>query len=427
MAQSVIIAGGGLAGLAAAVALGGAGFRVKLFEARAFLGGRASSFPLTPGEEELIDNCQHILLRCCVNLLDFYNRLGVSDRIRFHRDFYFLEPGGRVSVMRRSLLSFAAMRCLGAADKLSIVRGLIALRRERLTRLDLDRITMLDWLIEKKQTSTAIRDFWRQVLVSAVNEELDRMAARYGFQVFWLGFLATRDGYQMGVPSVALRDLYDAEALRRSGDIELLMRSPVDRLSPEGVTSAGARHTADYYISALPFERLAPLAPELGIAPDRFDHSPITGIHLWFDRKVTDMPHATLLGRTLQWMFNKDGGRYLQFVVSASRTLLAMSREAIIDLATSEAADFFPAVKEARILKAHVIKEVRATFSAQPGFEALRPPAATRYPNVFLAGDWTQSGWPATMEGAVRSGYIAAEAVAAAAGRPIHCLRPDIA
>jgi zeta-carotene desaturase len=414
----VIIAGGGLAGLAAATALGRAGFAVRLFESRAFLGGRATSFPLTPGEDELIDNCQHILLRCCVNLLDFYKRLGVADRVRFHREYYFLEPGGRMSVLRRHPFSFAAMKCLSWADKWSVVRGLLAIRRERNTRGDLDRISMLEWLREKRQTCGAIANFWRQVLVSAVNEELDRMAAQHGFQVFWLGFLATSDGYQMGVPSVPLRELYRAEALGRAGNIGLEMRSPVERLSPDGVETAGGRHTADYYISALPFERLASVAPALGIAPDRLEHSPITGIHVWYDRPVTGLAHATLLGRTLQWMFNKSEGRYLQFVVSASRSLAAMPREDVIALAVKEAREFFPGAYEASVVRAQVIKEIRATFSAAPGSEQLRPEAQTAYSNIFLAGDWTRSGWPATMEGAVRSGYLAAEAVCAAAGCP---------
>ena len=159
-----------------------------------------------------------------------------------------------------------------------------------------------------------------------------------------------------------------------------------------------ATTAADYYISALPFERLRPLMPDLPIPWEKFEHSPITGIHLWFDRPVTDLPHATLLDRTIQWMFNKSEGRYIQVVVSASRTLLETPRNEVIDLAVRELAEFFPAVKEAKLEKAQVIKEVRATFSAKPGMEALRPLAATPLPNFFLAGDWTRSGWPATME-----------------------------
>ncbi len=434
MAHAIVI-GGGLSGLAASAALGSAGFRVDLFEARPFLGGRATSYALgTEPDAEVIDNCQHILLRCCVNLLDFYDRLGVSDRIRFQREFHFIEPGGRISVLKVGSLpapahlawSFLGLACLGAADKIAIARGLLAIRRERTRRTDLDRITMLDWLREKRQTPRAIERFWGQVLVSAINEDLDRMAALHGFQVFWLGFLAARDSYQMGVPSVPLGELYSSEGWNRLPGVTIHTRSPVERTSPEGVIVEGTTYTADYYVLALPFERLPTVAPELDLGLDRFEYSPITGIHLWFDRKVTDLPNATLLDRTVQWFFNKSEGRYLQVVVSASRKLLEMSRADVIDLAAHELGEFLPGARKAKLEKAHVVKEVRATFSARPGIEALRPPSGTRIGKLFLAGDWTRSGWPATMEGAVRSGYLAAEAVTAAAGSARKFVLADI-
>ncbi len=438
----VIVIGGGLAGMAAAAALGSAGYRVEVFEARGFLGGRATSFPLTPSGEssDLIDNCQHILLRCCVNLLDFYGRLGAAKNIRFHCEFCFLEPGGRTSILKAGPLpaplhllgSFARLRFLGAADKLSIARGLLTLRRERNRRADLDRITMLDWLREKKQTPRAIERFWRQILVSAINEELDRMAAAHGFQVFWLGFLARADSFEMGIPSVPLGALYSQRHWRKLEGVQFYLRTLVERIHVEeglvrGVTTSAGIRSADYYVCALPFDRVTAVVPELGLDLTPFDYSPITGIHLWFDRPVTDLPHAVLLDRTVQWMFNKDGGRYLQLVVSASRSLLEMSRSQVIELAVRELAEFLPAVRVATLEKAHVIKEVRATFSARTGIEDLRPPAATSIRNLFLAGDWTRSGWPATMEGAVRSGYLAAEQVTRAAAHPESFLLPDLA
>jgi squalene-associated FAD-dependent desaturase len=438
---SAIVIGGGLSGLASAAALGASGFEVDLFEARGFLGGRATSYPLNAADgAETIDNCQHILLRCCVNLLDFYRRLGVSDRIEFHKDFYFIEPGGRISTMRAGLFpkpfhfaeSFLEMRCFDLRDKIAIGRGLLALRRERKRRTDLDCITMLAWLREKRQTPRAIDRFWRQVLVSAVNEDLDRMAAQHGFQVFWLGFLASRNSYEMGVPAVPLADLYSTDAWERVGNVRLHLRNPVQHVVVEdgkarGIVSRGIERRADYCVLAVPFERVCGLAPGLDVDLTCFTHSPITGIHLWFDREITALPHATLLDRTIQWMFNKGSGRYLELVVSASRGLLEMSRGEVIDLAVRELSEFFPIVREAKLAKAHVVKEVRATFSAKPGLEALRPGAETRISNLFLAGDWTRSGWPATMEGAVRSGYIAAEALTKAAGRPARLLLPDIA
>jgi uncharacterized protein with NAD-binding domain and iron-sulfur cluster len=194
-----------------------------------------------------------------------------------------------------------------------------------------------------------------------------------------------------------------------------------------GVMAAGEQQSADYYVSALPFERLPAVIPQLDLKLEGFEHSPITGIHLWFDRSITGLPHATLLDRTIQWMFNKSGGRYLQLVVSASRSLVEMPRADVIALALSELAEFFPVAKEAKLEKAHVVKEIRATFSARPGLEQARPVSATKFANLFLAGDWTRSGWPPIMEGAVRSGYLAAEAVTRAAGDERKFLLPDIA
>jgi squalene-associated FAD-dependent desaturase len=440
----VIVIGGGLAGLAAAAALGGAGHSVKVLEARPFLGGRATSYEVGNGEEaEFIDNCQHILLRCCVNLLDFYWRLGVEEDIAFSREFTFIEPGGRRSVLRSGILpapahfaeSFLKLSFLTFVEKLAVARAMQAIPRETdpaKGRTDLDRISMLDWLKEKRQPTGAIERYWRQVLVSAINEELDRMAASHGLQVFRLGFLARKDAYEMGVPAVPLGRLYGSEAWNRLGKVELRLRAPVSRIVIEdgtvrGVIAGEQEVHGDFYVCALPFERVNAVAPELGVDVSAFEHSPITGIHLWFDRPVTDLPHATLLDRTMQWMFNKHEGRYVQLVVSASRNLTEMPRADVIALALREFAEFFPAVREAKLEKAHVVKEIRATFSARPGLEMHRPGNRTHVPNLFLAGDWTKTGWPATMEGAVRSGYLAAEAVTAAAGAPKVFIQPDIA
>ncbi len=423
----VLIAGGGLAGLAASAALGGAGFEVELLESRGFLGGRATSYPLADGSE-VIDNCQHVLLACFRNLLDLYERLGVRDRIRFFREFYFIEPGGRLSKFKAGSLpaplhflgSFARLRFLSAGDKIALARGVRAIERQYTRRGDLDGITMLEWLLDQRQTPRAIDLFWRQILVSAINEDLERMAARHGFQVFWKGFLERADAHHMGLAAVPLAELYSSGIPAR---VNVRLRSPLDCFRFEdgrvaAAISGGEELRADYYISTLPFERVAAAAPGLALDLGSFEHSPITGIHLWFDRAVTELPYGTLLGRTIQWFFNKDGGRYLQVVVSASRSLVEMGRQEVIDLAVRELGEFLPLVREAALVKAHVVKEVRATFSAKPGLEAVRPPARTAVPNLFLAGDWTRTGWPATMEGAVRSGYLAAEAIAEASGSP---------
>lgn len=409
--MDVIVIGGGLAGLSAAAALASGGCRVRVLEAKPYLGGRAASYE---AGGETIDNCQHILLRCCINLLDFYKRLGVAGDIKFYGDFTFIEPGGRRSVMRRSLRSFLSLPFLSLGDKFAIARGVAAAGGEYSKRSDLDAITMLDWLKEKRQPQRAIERFWRQVLVSAISEELDRMAARHGLQVFKLGFLAGPDAHEFGVPTVPLGKLYSSEAWRRFEGVEIVLRAGAQAFNlcdgqvASVATSAGELR-ADAYICAVPFERLSALGVPVDVSG--MEHSPITGIHLWFDRPITDLPQATMLDRTIQWMFNKDEGRYIQIVVSASRSMVEMPRAEVIALAVRELAEFFPAAREAKLEKAHVVKEVRAVFSAQPGLELRRPTARTAVKNLFLAGDWTRSGWPATMESAVRSGYLAAEAI----------------
>src|SRR5579884_3024550 len=241
--MSVIIVGGGLAGLAAAVALGSEGHQTTVFEARPHLGGRATSYPLNNAEDEstTIDNCQHVLLRCCTNLRDFYARLGVENRIRFYREFYWIEPGGRTSILKRGALpaplhftgSFTKLRFLSLSDKLAVASGLLAVKYEYGKRADLESLSMLDWLREKKQTPRAIERFWRQVLVSAINEDLDRMAAVHGLQVFYLGFLARPDAYEMGVPAVPLADLYSEQAWSIYGSVQIRHRTPVKELRIE--------------------------------------------------------------------------------------------------------------------------------------------------------------------------------------------------
>ena len=431
-----------LSDLAAAVALGSAEQQVTVFEARPFLGGRATSYPLNASDDNspTIDNCQHVLLRCCTNLIDFYSRLEVRDRIKFYREFFWIEPGGRTSVMRRGSLpaplhftgSFRKLRFLNLRGKMAVVSALLAIKYEYGKRTDLDRITMFDWLLEKKQPSQVIDRFWRQILVSAVNEDLERMAASHGLQVFYRGFLARADSYEMGIPGVPLAELYSEKAWARHPKVRIEHRANVQQVRIEdgrvvGIIVKGECVTADAYVLAVPFERLAALAPGLKLELSAFNHSPITGIHLWFDRSITNLPHATLLDRTIQWMFNKSGGRQIQLVVSASRSLTEMPRNDVIELALGELKDFFPKARDAKLERAHVVKEVRATFSAAPGLEDLRPGSVTDIPNLFLAGDWTRSGWPATMEGAARSGYMAAEAVMKSLGDSWKFLLPDVA
>jgi squalene-associated FAD-dependent desaturase len=313
-------------------------------------------------------------------------------------------------------------------------------------------ISMQEWLTRRKQTAGAIERFWRVVLVSALDEELERTDARYGVDVFWKGFLSNRTGYRMGVPGVPLATLYEgckAEIERRGGEVNL--RAPLRGVHVEsGAVSdvefeGGRREVADAYVFALPHEALVELLPKEGkelerllANLERIRVSPITGVHFWFDREVMREPFVTLLETTTQWIFNKtalyggangalnDAGQYLQLVISASYDLLQKPRQEIIDLCLAEVRQALPAARNAVLTKATVIKEAAATFSPQPGVDKWRPKQETSIRGMYLAGDWTATGWPATMEGAVRSGYLAAEAVLRTAGTPRTFLQADL-
>ena len=439
---TVAIAGGGLAGLAAACALADSNFRVTLFERRPYLGGRASSYQ-HPGTGEVVDNCQHVLFRVCTNLVEFYRRIGVEDKIRWYDEMTFIEPGGRSTVMHASPLpaplhtapSFLQFPFLNAKDKLAISRAIAALTLRN--QPDTGR-SFLDWCHQHGQTETAINRFWKPILISALSEDLDLISISYAAHVVRES-MKSPAARHMGVPSIPLTSLYNAagDYIRaRHGQINF--RNSLESFSPSPeqvqIRTTEAEGNYDYTILALPFEsldRVLPKTPEA--APLRenlthFEHSPITGIHLWFDRQITDLDHAVLLDRTTQWMFHKSrlldtrgansesGGSYIELVVSASKSLIDKSRAEIVDLALKEVREFFPAAREATLIKSTVIKELHAVYSPRPGIDAHRPPQSTAWPRVFLAGDFTATGWPATMEGAVRSGYLAAQALTRTAG-----------
>lgn len=407
-----------------------------------------------------MDNCQHVTLGCCTNLDHFYHRIGCAQKIRYYDRLFFLDRRGRRGVIEPSALpppwhlapSFLLFPSLSWSDKRAIARALRALVRNGGPRHDAAGQTMLDWLRRNGQTPGAVEHFWRVVLVSALDEELDRADAGSALDVFWKGFLAHRRGFEVGIPAVPLAELYEGcrGAIEQRGG-EVRTRASVREIhaSEDRVTQLlmedGSRITSDAYVAAVPHTAVLGLLPLSLIQRDpamaglhHLRTSPITGVHFWFDRVVMSDPFAALLGRTTQWIFNKTrlcrpagagasgNGQYLQLVISASYDLVPRSRQEIIDLCRAELFDALPATRDARLVKATVVKEIDATFSPAPGSDRWRPPQATRLSNLFLAGDWTRTGWPSTMEGAVRSGYLAAEALLEAEGRPRRWLQPDL-
>ena len=456
--KNVIVIGGGLAGLSSAVALAEAGHRVRLLEKRPHLGGRAASYVLPGGEH--VDNCQHVTLGCCTNLADFYRRVGAAEKIRFFDRLLFAAPDGRRGAMQSFPLppplhmapSFARFPFLGWADKLAIARALLTIAFSGGQPADLSRdaggTTMLAWLQKHRQTERAIRRFWEVILVSALDEELDRIDAHYGIDVFWKAFLSARGGYRLGIPCVPLGELYDGckEAIARRGG-EVSLRAGVRGFQVTGnqvvgvAREDGSVETAAYYVAAVPQDILPELLPAHVMEREpvflnlrNLRTSPITGVHLWFDRIVMNEPFLTLLDSITQWVFNKTqlyggaapDGQYLQLVISASYSLVPRSRQEIIDLCLNELREVLPGIREAKLVKGTVIKETSATFSPAPGSDRWRPVQKSPLKELFLAGDWTFTGWPSTMEGAVRSGYLAAEAILSDLGAPQKFLQLDL-
>src|SRR5271163_693335 len=324
--RSVIVVGGGLAGLSAACALADAGYQVRLLEKRRYLGGRASSYE-HPGTGEVIDNCQHVLLGNCVNLIDLYKRLGVSDAIRWFDRLTFVEPGGRRSILEPSFLpapfhdmpAFLRAAAFSFSAKLAIGRGLSAF----IAGVPKDsEENFAHWLARHGQTKVAIDRFWKPVLVSALNEDPERMSVHYAGQVIRKSLLLSPGAGRMGVPAIPLSDLYGRAIdyiQSRGGQVELSSAPESFHWSEETqqwmVATQSDNFATDAIVLALAFEGLSKLLPalprnleaeQLALNLECFEHSPITGIHFWFDREVSDLEHAILLDATIQWMFHKS-------------------------------------------------------------------------------------------------------------------------
>ena len=424
-----------MAGLAAACALAEAGARVTLIERRPQLGGRVYSY-LHPALDEEVDS-QHVVLGCCTNLMDLVGGQG----IRWYDELVFLETNGRRSTMRPGVLpapmhqtmSFLEAPMLSLRDKAGIARGLLEFLRGYPAT---DEEGFDTWLKRTGQTERAVRHFWQPVVVGALNDVFARCSTRYAGKVFYETFLRSAQGGRLGIPAAPLNGFLSPVFERaRAAGVRFEHRMRVDALEPLAsgrwalqCEQDAQRLETDAVVLAMNFaDTRALLARTPGceqlLGAGEFLSSPITTVHLWFDREISELDHAVLLDTRIEWMFYKSRirnwpsgrGSYLELTTSASWAELKQSREAILESALRELKLFFPAAGEAQLLKSAVLKEARATFSVTPGLDRHRPRQATSVPGLFLAGDWTRTDWPSTMEGAVRSGRLAAGAVAGGA------------
>ena len=439
--------------MSAACALAEAGYRVQLVERRGYLGGRASSY-LHPGVNEVIDNCQHALIGAYTNLIAFYQRIGVANKIHWTTNYTMIEPGGRRSALGASALpaplhglpKLLSCGAFSAADKLSLVRAFTAIL---LGSGNDPNESLGAWLRRQGQTKGAMDRFWRLVIASALNSDVDQIGVNYASMVIRGLFMDSPHAGAMGMSTVPLSELYSpVPQFIASREGRAILNANLESLSWDidsqqwslAIRGEDAPLRSDYVILALPFEAFAKLLPLLPEAEGKealttqvatHVHWPICSAHLWFDREVTDLDHAVLLDRELHWMYNQSKlqsrpGNYIELVQSASRAYAALPREQAIAQAVAEVREFFPEARNAQLVKAALIKEVRATFGVPPGIDRARPSARSLWPNLFLAGDWIATGWPSTMESAARSGHIAADELCAQSGNTRNFLAPDL-
>lgn len=432
MSKHIVIAGGGLAGLSSALKLALNGIKVTLIEKRDRLGGRAASISNNISKQE-IDNAQHVLLGCCKELIEFYNNLGVTYKIRFYNKYLFMDKSKKTSTLSISNMpaplhlfpSFLKLHFLSLNDKLAIIRSLIKIFFTNNTHL-LSKKTISEWLTNERQSQNAIERFWRYLIVSVMNEELYKVNCKHAFLFFKEAFLKSNKSSSLGIATVPLSHLYtslEKDIKKAGGNILLNTTIELVELSDNKIKAVHLNNNkhidADILILALNMHGAAKLIPSILPPYCVPEHVPILGIHLWLDPPffpyefiaLTDSPIHWIFNKRLNYMENTGSVEYLHLLVSAAREWHKLPSQKIIELALKELNYYFPESSNSRLINALTTKEGNATFSPTPAFEMMRPESKTAISNLFLAGDWINTGWPSTMESAVRSGNLAANAV----------------
>ena len=429
---SITVVGGGLAGITAALDCAQTGATVTLLESRGRLGGAAYSF-MRNGIQ--VDNGQHVFLRCCTAYLELLERLEASDLVTLQPrlEIPVLAPGGRTAVLRRSSLP-APLHLAGAllsypfltvSERISVARAMQRLRAVDPDDPAADARSFGDWLREHGQGPDAVETIWSLIARPTLNLEPDGASLAQAAQVFQLGLLAGRSAGDVGYARVPLSAIHDEAARRalQNANVAVRLRRGVTMIQPTGgkfriEINAAPTIESDLVILAVPPDRAARLLPANAGVDARtsatLGHSPIVNLHIVFDRQVLDAPFVAGVHTPVQWLFDRTAGarlsegQYLAVSLSAADEDLNVSADELRTKYLPALRELLPAARDAGVEDFFVTREHAATFRAAPGARAWRPAARTRIPGLLLAGCWTDTGWPATMESAVRSGRAAA-------------------
>ncbi len=468
----VVVIGGGLAGITAAVALLESGADVTLLEARPRLGGATCSFTR---DGLVVDNGQHVFLRCCTAYRGLLDRLGMTGatRLQDRFDVTVLRPGPAASGPRQARLrrtslpgplhmgpALSGYRLLSVSERLRVGRAALAMKRLDPADPALDRQRLGDWLAARGQDERSRRALWDLFTVSALNIAGDDANLALAATVVKTALLGARDAADIGVPAVPLGDLHGQAGMdllhRLGARVRLGAKVAAIEVAPDRLPGIGRMFTvrlgrqagqdaasraaagmaieADGVVVAVPPDQAARLLPEAAGVPSAacrsLGSSPILNVHTVYDRRVMRLPFAAAADSAVQWVFDRTGqsglardrarsaGQYLAVSVSAADEMVDMPAGRLREIFLPALAELFPATRTARVTDFFVTRERRATFRQAPGCERLRPAAATALPGLTVAGAWADTGWPDTMEGAVRSGLNAARELRRALGAP---------
>jgi squalene-associated FAD-dependent desaturase len=444
----VVVVGGGLAGMAAALRCADAGARVVLLERRNRIGGATWSFDR---DGFRFDNGQHVFLRCCTAYREFLGRIGATHLVRLQDrlDIPVVAPGGRLARLRRSPLpaplhlgpALLRYRHLPVADRLSLVRAVLPLRRVDPDDPRADETSFGDWLAQHGQGALAVERLWDLITVPTVNLPAAEASLAQAAMVFRTGLLTDPTAADIGWSDVPLDELHagrgGAALARAAVDVRtgvavdaVVAAEPRSGQGPGVALEGGGRLAADAVIVAVPHQHAAGLLPPgslpAGVDPEALGTSAIVDVQVVFDRPVLPHDFAAAVGSPIQWLFDRtqaagvgEGGQCVALSISAADELLGARPDALVARFVDHLGDLFPVARNAQLRAGVVTKERAATPRFSPGTRRSRPGATTASPGVWLAGAWTDTGWPATMEGAVRSGWSAAEGALAATALPV--------